>query len=91
MKIIHRLLWLLLAFQVTTPWAQSSSNTQNPNQKSNLAAIGQVVSTTTVNALSASYLSSMMGGMGVYRWQLGESSNPIDARSGLAAGGEDSP
>ena len=91
MKIIHRLLWLLLAFQVTTPWAQSSSNTQNPNQKSNLAAIGQVVSTTTVNALSASYLSSMMGGMGVYRWQLGESSNPVDARSGLAAGGEDSP
>jgi hypothetical protein len=64
---------------------------QNNNQKSNLSAVSQVVSTTTVNALSASYLSSMMGGMGVFRWRLGEASDTGLGLKGQAAGSEDSP
>ena len=87
MKTVTRLCCLLLSWQAGVVWAQSS----NPNQKSNLAAVTQVVSTTTVNALSASYLSSMVGGMGVFRWRLGESSQPMDTRGGVAAGADDSP
>jgi len=64
---------------------------QNNNQKSNLSAVSQVVSTTTVNALSASYLSSMMGGMGVFRWRLGDASDTGLGLKGQAAGAEDSP
>lgn len=91
MKPVARLLWLLLSVLVTPSWAQSSSSNQNANQKSNLASVSQVVSTTTLNALSASYLSSMMGGMGVFRWRLGEASPPVHAGGGLAAGSDDSP
>jgi hypothetical protein len=91
MNTLTRLCCLLLSLQVSSTWAQSGSSNQNSTQKSNLAAVSQVVSTTTVNALSASYLSSMMGGMGVYRWQLGDASTPQDGRRGLAAGDENSP
>ena len=91
MNTLTRLCCLLLSLQVSTTWAQSGSSNQNSTQKSNLAAVSQVVSTTTVNALSASYLSSMMGGMGVYRWQLGDASMPQDGRTGLAAGDENTP
>lgn len=58
--------------------------------KSNLSAVSQVVSTTTVSALSNSYLSSMMGGLGVFRWRLGDAA-PAVPGGGLAAAAEDSP
>jgi hypothetical protein len=85
MKQLIRLCMVALALQV--PLAQAQSN----NQKSNLSSVSQVVSSTTVSALSASYLSSMMGGMGVFRWRLGEASDTGLGLKGLAAGAEDSP
>jgi hypothetical protein len=91
MKFMKHILWCVLTLQLTNTWAQGSGSSSSSTQKSNLAAVTQVVSTTTVNALSASYLSSMMGGMGVYRWQLGDASRPADSRGGLAAGDQDSP
>ena len=63
---------------------------QTSERKGNLSAVSQVVSTTTINALSSSYLSSMMGGMGVFRWRLSDASEP-GARGGLAGAAEDSP
>ena len=91
MNRISLLCCLLMSIVATAAGAQSGSSNQNNTQKSNLAAVTQVVSTTTVNALSASYLSSMMGGMGVYRWNLGDASSPAGGSGGLAASAEDSP
>lgn len=85
MKQLIRLCLVAVALQV--PLAQAQGN----NQKSNLSAVSQVVSTTTVNALSASYLSSMMGGMGVFRWRLGDASDTGLGLKGQAAAAEDSP
>lgn len=77
----------LVSFVLLGPlmgWAQVTE------RKGNLSAVSQVVSTTTINALSNSYLSSMMGGMGVFRWRLGDSQD-VDGRGGLAGAAEDSP
>jgi hypothetical protein len=91
MKLLTRLSWLVLSLQATCVWSQAGSSGSSNAAKTNLAAVSQVVSTTTVNALSASYLSSMMGGMGVYRWRLGDSTLPGEPRGGLAAAAEESP
>ena len=85
MKQLLRLCLMAVALQTSLAQAQSS------NQKSNLSAVSQVVSTTTANALSASYLSSMMGGMGLFRWRLGDASDPGLGLKGQAASAEDSP
>lgn len=70
--------------------ASSHAVAQSAERKTNLSAVSQVISTTTVNALSNSYLSSMMGGMGVFRWRLGDAGE-AGPRGGLAAAAEDSP
>lgn len=91
MKALTQLCCLAVALQATASWAQSSDPSQSPGQKPNLSAVTQVVSTTTVSALSAAYLSSIMGGMGVFRWRLGGASESVPSQGGLAAAAEDSP
>lgn len=80
--------WLLAL--VTLPVSLQAMG-QESERKGNLSAVSQVVSTTTVHALSNSYLSSMMGSMGVFRWRLGDASPAAPGGGGLAAAAEDSP
>jgi hypothetical protein len=60
-------------------------------QKNNFSALTQVVSSTTASALSSSYLSSMLGGMGVLRWRIGEGGLQDHGMGGTTASAEDSP
>lgn len=82
---LSRLFIALVALHVS-----SSAIGQESERKGNLSAVSQVVSTTTIHALSNSYLSSMMGGMGVFRWRLSDASQAAPG-GGLAAAAEDSP
>lgn len=64
---------------------------QTHAQKNNFSALTQVVSSTTASALSSSYLSSMLGGMGVFRWRIGEGNAQDHELGGLTASAEESP
>ena len=64
---------------------------QTHPQKNNFSALTQVVSSTTASALSSSYLSSMLGGMGVFRWRIGEGNAQDHGQGGLTASAEESP
>jgi hypothetical protein len=79
--------WLLAGVAMSHVMLASAETTE---RKGNLSAVSQVVSTTTINALSNSYLSSMLGGMGMFRWRLSQTGEP-STQGGLAAAAEDSP
>lgn len=83
--LAYRFLIAILAWHFSWP-----AIAQSTERKDNLSAVSRVVSTTTINALSNAYLSSMMGGMGVFRWRLGQAGDAA-LGGGLAAAAEDSP